>query len=1295
MSAHIRHWYKKVSDTEEVCFNVAIDGALSPDEELRVRQMLADGFSPHTIEEKSHFGSQYAMVEIGPRLNFATAFSTNAVAIFNSVGLSQVTRVEQSIRTVLPEGKGVEAFVHENADKMTQMHYAKPLTSFEVSVHPEEVFDVHVLEEGSDAMRSINSELGLGMDDWDIDFYTKLFTEDLKRNPTNVECFQLGQANSEHSRHWFFKGKLVIDGENIDENLFEVVQAPYKAHPENSVIAFSDNSSAIKGGRVKVLQPKTVGSPSAMIKTSVTLDSTFTAETHNFPTGVAPFPGAETGSGGRIRDNQSTGRGAHVGAATAGYCVGNLNIPEYERSWEGEEEYPSTLATPLKIEIGASNGASDYGNKFGEPLIQGFTRSFGLRLPNGERREWLKPIMFAGGVGHMNHEHIEKGKPEVGMLIIQVGGPAYRIGVGGGAASSMIQGENKEELDFNAVQRGDAEMEQKMNRVVRACIELGNKNPIVSIHDQGAGGPCNVLTEIVEPTGGRVDVRKIHVGDKTMSVLEIWSAEAQERNALLIEKSRLAEFEAICKRENSLFEVLGEITGDGRIVLEDSEKKTTPVDLELEKILGKMPQKTFVDTTTTESLQPVDIPERVSVHDALKKVLRLLSVGSKRFLVTKVDRSVTGLIAQQQCVGPLQLPLADVSVIARSLEGNTGGTAISVGEQPIKTLVDPEAGARMSVAEGVTNMMFARISRLENVKCSANWMWAAKLPGESSNLYAAAVAMRNIMLGLGIAVDGGKDSLSMAAKVGDELVKSPGELTVSCYADMPDVTKVVTPDIKYAGESTLWFIDIAAGKERLGGSALAQVFKQIGNESPDVSDIELLKNTFNAVQEGIDKGIISAGHDRSDGGLITCVLEMLFAGNAGLRANVRTKNDMAFWFNEEVGVVLEIPHKEKDAFQTLLKKYSLQDVATSLGETILEKQVEIQNGDAVVLQEELLRLRSWWEETSHALNALQTNKEAAAQEKENTYDVQAPHYSVKKLGGDSKTYLWGTFRVNQKHPLVQLFNGSGIGRGAAHKVAIIREEGSNGDREMAAAFLEAGFEPWDVHMSDLEAGRVTLADFRGVAFVGGFSYADTLGSAKGWASKIRFNENLSKEFDAFYARKDTFSLGVCNGCQLMGLLGWVPWKGLSDEAQPRFVRNQSGRFESRWISVRIEKSPSIMLGGLAGSHLGAWVAHGEGRLEVPSDATMREIEMKKLVPVVYTDDTGNPTEKYPFNPNGSPMGIAGLCSKDGRHLAMMPHPERTFLKWQWPYMSEENNKEWSESPWLQMFKAAKDWCDKN
>ncbi|GAB4490808.1 MAG: phosphoribosylformylglycinamidine synthase [Thermodesulfovibrionales bacterium] len=1275
----------------EFCFYIDTAVPLDHDEEKVLDWLLRETFEPENYSPHSFLGpssSRLALLEVGPRMNFTTAWSTNAVAVCHACGLKNIRRIERSRRFGVIADTDLTAeqiglFAGRIHDRMTECVYPERLKTFDTGITPEPVATIPLIEEGRTALERINVSMGLGLDDWDIEYYYRLFVEDIGRNPTSVECFDLSQSNSEHSRHWFFRGRLVVDGKEAPANLMKIIRQALEHNPNNSVIAFKDNSSAIRGYNVRTIQPEHPGGPTRFLAVTRDFDPLFTAETHNFPSGVAPFPGAETGTGGRIRDVQATGRGGHVIAGTAAYCVGNLRIPGYPLPWEDPSfVYPPNLATPLTIEVEASNGASDYGNKFGEPVIQGFTRSFGLRMPDGERREWIKPIMFTGGVGQLDASHREKHEPRPGMLVTKVGGPAYRIGMGGGAASSMIQGQNIAELDFNAVQRGDAEMEQKMNRVIRACIEMAERNPIVSIHDQGAGGNCNVVKEIIYPAGARIEVRKIPLGDVTLSVLEIWGAEYQEQNALLISPERADEFVALCAREKVPCAFIGTITGDGAIVLYDETDGSTPVNLRLDKVLGDMPQKTFVLDRVSRKRTPLELPARLSVREALDRVLRLVSVGSKRFLANKVDRSVTGLVSRQQCCGPLELTVADVAVVGQSHFGTTG-IAISIGEQPLKTLVNPAAMARLSVAEAVTNIVWAPVSGLGDIRCSGNWMWAPKLPGEGADLYDAAVAMRDIMIELGIAVDGGKDSLSMAAKVdgpgGAEMVKSPGTLVISAYVTCPDITKVVTPDLKAAGRSRLLFIDLGEGKNRLGGSALAQCYGQVGDDCPDLDDPALLKAAFESVQELIAQGLLLAGHDRSDGGLITTLLEMAFSGNCGIEIDLRgvpgAQDFMALLFSEEAGLVIEYLPENEAPISELLKKRKIP--YRIIGRTTVEKRIVVSGAAPHVslhtaLDEDMRVLRGIWEETSHQLDRFQRSLDCVEEEKKNIYDRKGQRFRLSFTPEPTEEKL--------------------VAASVKPKVAIIREEGSNGDREMTSAFFSAGFEPWDVTMTDLLSGKTDLAGFRGAAFVGGFSYADVLDSAKGWAGVIRYNKGLWEQFQEFYRRPDTFSLGVCNGCQLSALLGWVPWQGIPDARQPRFVHNRSGRFESRFSALRIEESPAIMFSGMAGSVLGVWVAHGEGRAYFPDDSIRKKVLDQGLAPARYVDDDGSVTEKYPFNPNGSPDGIAALCSPDGRHLAIMPHPERAFLKWQWAWMPEDWKKDLKASPWLRMFQNARQWC---
>ncbi len=1311
----------------EYCFNIEVREPLTSAELEILCWLLSETFAPENFSDKSFLNRQslasceaYGSVvnrqfilEAGPRMNFSTAWSTNAVAVCRACGLDKISRIERSRRyKLIIDDKKIGSWEDKKTstsqplnfltskfseliyDRMTECLYPEPLVSFDTGAAPEPVFEILLKENGRAALEKINRKMGLGLDEWDMDYYYNLFVNDIGRNPSNVECFDLSQSNSEHSRHWFFKGKLIIDGRELPHTLMDLVKKPLKANHGNSVIAFKDNSSAIRGHDIETVIPEEPGEYSRLKKTSLNYHLTFTAETHNFPSGVAPFPGAETGTGGRIRDVEAVGRGGLVIAGTAAYCVGNLQIPGYDLPWEDRDfKYPDNLASPLDIEIQASNGASDYGNKFGEPVIQGFTRSFGMKLPNGSRCEWIKPIMFTGGVGQMDSRHIEKQDPEKGMLVVKIGGPAYRIGIGGGGASSMIQGENVAELDFNAVQRGDAEMEQKLNRVIRACVELGEHNPIVSIHDQGAGGNCNVVKEIIYPAGAKIEVRNIQVADNTLSVLEIWGAEYQEQNALLLQDKDISLFNAMCHREKVPYSVIGRITNDGYAVLHDESDGSTPVNLSLKKILGDMPQKTFRMDRVQPTVEPLNLPAGITVRESLDRVLRLVSVGSKRFLTNKVDRSVTGLIAQQQCSGPLQLTVSDAAVVSQSHLGITG-SAISIGEQPIKGLIDPAAMARMTIAEALTNIVWAKIDALEDIKCSGNWMWAPKLPGEGAKLYDAAAALSDIMIKLGIAIDGGKDSLSMATQLkdasgGSQTVKSPATLVISAYAPCTDITMTITPDIKHPGLSRLIYIDLGMGKDRLGGSALAQVYGQIGSDSPDIDSPDLLKRTFTAIQRLISEGLISAGHDRSDGGLITTLLEMAFSGNCGIdieltkqkeegRGTIDENNVISLLFSEEAGMVIEYLPEHENQISNILKQDSIP--FEIIGKTLKEKTINIainnqQSAIKTVLNEDMRVLRDVWEETSFRLERFQTNPGVAEEEKNCNYDRKSPDLFLSFTPEDTSSAL---IKDNNRP-----------------KVAIIREEGSNSDREMTSAFYLAGFEPWDVTITDFLESRINLRDFRGMAFVGGFSYADVLDSAKGWAGVIKFNNKIWDEFQHFYDRKDTFSLGVCNGCQLMALLGWVPWQGIADKLQPRFIHNSSGRFESRFSSVKILPGPSIMLKDMEDSVLGIWVAHGEGRAFFPDSGIIKKIEEKCLAPVRYVNDSNEITMQYPFNPNGSVNGIAGLCSSDGRHLAIMPHPERTFLKWQWPWMSEDWKKQLKVSPWLKIFQNARQWCERN
>lgn len=1037
---------------------------------------------------------------------------------------------------------------------MTQCRYTEeniPVSSFDERLpkQKEPWYFIPVMKEGREAINKVNKTLGLAFDDWDLDFYTNLFQKILKRDPTNVELFDCAQSNSEHSRHWFFKGRMIIDNIPEEKSLIQMIIDTQNHSNKNNTIKFSDNSSAIKGFTHKTLRPVNFTGPGKVNVESVESDLIFTAETHNMPTAVAPFSGATTGTGGRIRDVQSVGRGGLTIAGTAGYCVGNLNIPGYQLPYEDSSfEYPENFASPLQIIIDASNGASDYGNKYGEPVISGFAISYGISDAAKERDEYVKPIMFSGGLGTMDSKQTNKIDPVKGMYMAKIGGPVYRIGVGGGAASSVeVQGDNKSELDFNAVQRGDAEMENKLNRVVRACIEMGDKNPILAIHDQGAGGNGNVLKELVEPglAGAVIFTKEFKLGDPTINALELWGAEYQENNAILIKPEDREFMESICARERCPISFVGIVSGDGNVSLlenkfndysniEKSDKLS--FNMNLKDVLGDMPKKEYFLRRIPKKTCPMELRENVTnYNDYLTRVLSILSVGSKRFLTNKVDRCVTGLVAQQQCVGPLHTPLSDYGIVAVSHYGFEG-IATSIGTQPIKGLLSPKSGARMSVAEALTNLVFAGISELADVKCSGNWMWPAKLPGEGAKMYDACKEMCSLMNELNIAVDGGKDSLSMAARFNDQTVKSPGTLVVSTYAPCPDIRVKVTPDLKSPAlnkNGALIWVNIES-KFRLGGSAFVQSFGKQSDECPDLEKTVVFKNAFNLTQELLKRNVLLAGHDISDGGLIVCLVEMAIAGLCGLNIdltktiktigekNISVKqNDVGvkLLFSEEAGWVMEVAEEN---LNLVLNEFKQKNVpAYHVGYSIgagLSSEISVKINDVPVISGTTLKFLKQWERTSFEIEKLQMN-EVCAIEENSSYDYRTgPTYKC-------------SFNPDAELSFKKI--------SAPIKVAVIREEGSNGDREMISTLIMANFEVHDVTMSDLLNKKTFLENYRGIVFPGGFSYADTLGSAKGWAASIMHSDLLRPQLTAFKNRKDTFSLGVCNGCQLMSLIGLV------------------------------------------------------------------------------------------------------------------------------------------------------------
>lgn len=1414
---------------EEHCYYVGSTKPLDAEERKHVTWLMEPDYNDHQsligfesyLRTKSKFnelnhdhldGRYNHFIEIGPRLNFCSPLSTNATSILqSSCPRTTAYRIERSTiyeivfsELVKDINNSISRLFESIYDKMVETIYDEPIKSFnsdapralmangEPDLQPNA--EVDILGAGEEALKQVSTKLGLFFDAWDINYYVSLFRDKIKRNPTIVECFDLAQSNSEHSRHWFFKGLLNIAGrEPVNESLIDMVASTQLNSNSNNVIKFEDNSSAIEGfDELTLLKPEQSVRWSAMnVIDSQHRHIIFTAETHNFPTGVAPFPGAATGTGGRIRDVQATGRGAHVIAGTAGYSFGNLLLEDYELDWENPHElYPNNLVQPSRIAVEASNGASDYGNKFGEPIISGFARSFGLRLVSpktgkSERWEYLKPIMFTGGIGAIDAAHVSKVKARKGLKVAKIGGPVYRIGIGGGAASSATVGKSSNpsqssQLNFNAVQRGDPEMEQKLNRVIRACIESsetidgsGDTNPILSIHDQGAGGNGNVLKEIVEPLGATIEADKFSLGDRTVNVLELWAAEYQESNAILFNdtKSCRKVLSSISCREKCKIDVVGEVEDTGKIRLMNfnnhnpKKEKKFPIDLELEYVIGSMPRKTFdlLDYNKDEFLSPAKLIETEELPKNLKtrykmmkeqvyilssksqmmsnfehllqKVLKLPSVGSKRYLTTKVDRSVTGLIAGQQCLGPLHTPIGDYALVALT-HFDHRGSVTSIGEQPIKGLVSPISNATMSVAEALTNMMFCVISSLQDVKCSANWMWAAKLPGEGAKLLDACEAMCTLMVELGIAVDGGKDSLSMSANVDpcnakklvkvssegseddiDETVKSPGTLVISAYAPVPDIRCKVTPIMKCKPKlSHLIYVNLAHpitndckhNKFRLGGSAILQTLGQIGDEAPNIDHPELLRDGFNLVQELIKEGVCTAGHDVSDGGLVACALEMAIASHCGIHLNINAEkafrelsceNDdekvLGALFAEECAIVIEVEAETESDLNDILKRFEKVYIqAQRIGFGSYENQrITIKFEQQVLLEyENNHKIREWWESTSKQLDLRQANKSCVMEEYNNmSLRPNKPHWVLSFDPNSTKIVV--DFQAHYLTP--------------QPKVAVLREEGINGDREMMASLALAGFQVFDVTMTDLKytnSQTQLINQFCGLVFPGGFSYADVFGSGRGWAASLIFINDNRLALHSFRRRPNTFSFGVCNGCQLMSLLGFlddVPDLAERELNNPpettvRLGQNDSGRFESRFVNVRIESTTnSIMLKDMEESTLGVWISHGEGKFKIEQSV---EVEQETRVAMRYVDDSNQPTMDYPLNPNGSDLAAAGVCSRDGRHLAMMPHPERCTQLWQWPYLPEEwtsGSSKLKTSPWMQMFVNAYEFCKEN
>jgi phosphoribosylformylglycinamidine synthase len=1216
-----------------------------------------------------------------PRPGTSSPWSSKATDIAHNCGLGQIRRIERGIAFYLTLAGGAPTAAELAAlkpllhDRMTQAVLEPqddPRALF-IQATPAPLRTIDILTGGRQPLTQANIDLGLALSDDEIAYLLEQFLR-LKRNPSDAELMMFAQANSEHCRHKVFNASWLIDGVAQADSLFAMIRHTHARAPQGVLSAYRDNAAVIEGRRAERFFPHPADGRYRPVEEAIHI--MMKVETHNHPTAISPFPGAATGAGGEIRDEGATGRGAKPKAGLTGFTVSHLRIPDFPQPWETEYGKPERIASALDIMLEGPIGAAAFNNEFGRPNLLGYFRTLEQQAPDGQLRGYHKPIMIAGGLGNIRAEHVAKQIYPPSTPIVVIGGPALLIGLGGGAASSMVAGSSTEGLDFASVQRDNAEMQRRCQEVIDGCWARGDVNPILSIHDVGAGGLSNALPEILHDAGrgGRLELREVPNGDPGMSPREIWCNEAQERYVLAIAPDALAEFRALCERERCPCALLGEATEDGRLILEDRHFGNRPVDMPLEVLLGKPPRLLKTAQRRTLQGQPLD-RRHIALREAVERVLRFPAVADKSFLITIGDRSVGGLVARDQMVGPWQVPVADVAVTASSFTAYHG-EAMAMGERSPLAVLNAPASGRMAVGEAITNIAAACIDELGAVRLSANWMAAAGHPGEDAALFdtVRAVAME-LCPALGIAIPVGKDSLSMKT-VWDQGRESrsmiaPLSLIVSAFAPVRDIRATLTPQLRTdRGPTLLLLIDLGRGRQRLGGAALAQAYGQWGDFTPDVDSAADLKAFFATIQDLNRAGLLLAYHDRSDGGLLTTLCEMAFAGGTGLSVTLDNlgSDPLAALFNEELGAVVQVPSQDRDAVLARLAAAGLGECSHVLGALNTEDRLIVRYQGETMLDESRTVLRRLWSEISHRLQALRDHPECARESFAALADAADPGLCAQP-----------SFAVQDD--VAAPF----IARGARPRIAILREQGVNGQVEMAAAFHQAGFAAIDVHMSDILAGRVTLGDFQGIAACGGFSYGDVLGAGEGWAKSILFNPRARDEFAVFFARADSFGLGICNGCQMLSnLRELIP----GTEWWPRFVRNRSEQFEARLSLVEILPSPSLFLDGMAGSRLPIPVAHGEGRVEFPVGVEAEQVLQAGLVTLRFVDNHGRIAEQYPANPNGSVRGITGLTSRDGRFTIMMPHPERAFRTIQHSW----HPADWGEfSPWLRLFRNARVW----
>ena len=1215
-----------------------------------------------------------------PRIGTVSPWSSKATDIAHVCGLGAVRRIERGIAWYLRGAKPLAevdlaaagALLH---DRMTQSLATDTAAAAALFSHAAPRPFARV---GRDrrALRAANAGLGLALSEEEIDYLAEAFGR-FGRDPTDVELMMFAQANSEHCRHKIFNADWIVDGRRSEKSLFGMIRNTHRLRPQGVLSAYRDNAAVIEGAAGRRWYAAPGGG--AYAGHDERIEILLKVETHNHPTAISPFPGAATGSGGEIRDEGATGRGAKPKAGLTGFSVSNLRIPGFEQPWEDDLGRPDRIASALDIMLDGPIGAASFNNEFGRPGIAGYFRSFEQRVPLAGRsalRGYHKPIMIAGGLGNIRRDHVEKAPVVAGARIVVLGGPALLIGLGGGAASSLGAGASSTDLDFASVQRGNPEMQRRAQEVIDACWAMGEDNPILLIHDVGAGGLSNAVPESVAHggTGGRIDLRKVPSDEPGMSPLELWCNEAQERYVLVVAAGQLPAFGALCDRERCPFAVIGEVTDDGRLHVEDLLFDEAPVDMPLDTILGKAPRMTREASRLPHGGDEFD-GRAIDLQEAAQRLLRLPAVADKTFLVTIGDRTVGGMISRDQMVGPWQVPVSDVAVTVTDYF-STYGEAMALGERTPLALLDPAASGRMAVAEAVTNIAAADVRRIEDIRLSANWMAACGEPGEDADLHDTVHAIGEVFCpALGLAIPVGKDSLSMRTvwRDGDEerRVLAPVSLIVSAFAPVADVRRTLTPQLRLdRGDTRLLLIDLGKGRDRLGGSCLAQVYGRTGAAAPDCDDPGLLRAFFAAIRTLADADLVLAYHDRSDGGVFATLVEMAFAGRCGFEVTLpgADRPVAAAPFAEELGAVLQVPVSATDQALAILAGAGLAGCTSVLGRVIDDDKVEFSHTGRVVLCATRTAMRTAWSETSFRMQALRDNPECAAEEYARATDPLDPGLFVRP-GYDPDHDLAA--------PLVNA--------GARPRVAVLREQGVNSQLEMAAALHRAGFAPHDVHMTDLIAARVRLADFKGLVACGGFSYGDVLGAGEGWAKSILFNTSLREQFASFFERTDTLTLGVCNGCQMLSALkSLVPGAG----HWPRFVRNRSEQFEGRFGLVEVLPSPSLFFTGMSGSVLPIAIAHGEGRAEFPDDEARCDCLASGLVSLRYVDNHGRATESYPANPNGSPGGLTGLTSADGRATILMPHPERVFRSVQNSWLPPG----WGEdSGWMRFFRNARAW----